>query len=137
MSLLNVWNSFPLTGGPLSVFTTSGIPWREKIMSRCGITVLAEVHGRDRDRNSETARQTDRQTDRQRGRERDRDRETDRQGDRERQRQRDRDRERQRGRDTDRESSFVWLNCGRHQTEGRTRCKHIIKHLVIIIPLGA
>ena len=42
-SLLNVWNSFPLKGGPLSVFTTSGIPWREKIMSRCGITVLAEV----------------------------------------------------------------------------------------------
>ena len=42
-SLLNVWNSFPLKGRPLLVFTTSGIPWQEKIMSRCGITVLAEV----------------------------------------------------------------------------------------------
>ena len=107
MSLLNVWNSFPLTGGPLSVFTTSGIPWREKIMSRCGITVLAEVHGRDRDRNSETDRQTDRQTERQR--ETETERQTDRETGRDRERQRDRDRESDKGAETETERAVL---CG-------------------------
>ena len=44
---LNVWNSFPLKGGPLSVSTTSGVPWLEQCMSRCGITFLAEEDADD------------------------------------------------------------------------------------------
>ena len=39
----NYWNSRLLKGGPLSVFTTSGIPNSENTLSTLGITVLAEV----------------------------------------------------------------------------------------------